>query len=238
MAQHKGKIPRDEQGYRLNRDGRRRKEDVLSTGKKRGRPPRTNYSLQLPEGYFKAIGFYMRGETKTQSLIKAGFSENYARCAQYRIFGRADVQREIEKRRYGIKNRAGHMIERIQDELAKIAFFNIGEIVRVTEDGDLILDFADADMDQLASIGEVTVELYTEGKGRDAQQVKRVKVKPYDKKAALDSLARIHGLFKDNLHVTEENSLEKRLQAGRNRANPRLNAPGTVDAEFEVVEET
>ncbi len=43
----------------------------------------------------------------------------------------------------------------------------------------------------------VTVDECTEGRGEDARQVKRIKIKLFDKRAALVDLGRHLGLFKD-----------------------------------------
>jgi phage terminase small subunit len=185
--------------------------------------------------HLEAVEYFMQGASKKEALIKAGYSPTTADKAAFRIFGREDVQRELEKRQQRMEQRSEKIIDRIQDELAKIAFFNIGTITRVTEDGELVVDFDEANMDDLAAIGECTVETYVEGRGASAETVKRVKVKPYDKKAALDSLARIHGMFNDKLTLGTEDDLEKRLLRGRERAGKRLSAPEVIEGDWEEV---
>lgn len=229
---------------RLRLDGKPYKKRVLSKETlrtmmkmqtKAGRKKRIP-TKQLSQTHFMTVEYYIRGMTKQQAMIKAGFSESYAAQKAYKVFGREDVQRAIEQRRYAMKSRQNGIVDRIQDELAKIAFFNIGQVISVTNDGEFIYDFSTATMDEFAAIGECTVEYYTEGKGEDAKEVKRIKVRPYDKKAALDSLARINGMFNDKLAIanTQGLSMEERLQKGRERV--RLNAPKTVDAEFEILD--
>lgn len=207
----------------------------VNSKRKRGRP-RHRYDNQLSQTEFRAVEFYMQGCGKTESMLKAGYSKNYSEKRQTHFFNRDDISREVEKRRFAMKTRNNKIVDRIQDELAKIAFFNIGEVIEVTEEGDIIFNYDEATMEEFAAIGEITVETYVEGRGEDAQTVKRVKVKPYDKKAALDSLARIHGMFNDKLLVGDEGSLEQRLQAGRQRAR-QINAPDVVEGDYEVVGE-
>lgn len=207
--------------------------------KKEGTRPVNISNTGLTQIMFTCIEYYFRGYSKTQSMLKAGYAKTTAETQQWRVFGREDVKQEIERRRWALRARGNNMAARIQDELAKIAFFNIGNVIRVTPEGELIYDFDDVNMDTLAAMGEITVETYKEGKGWDAIDVKRVKVKPYDKKAALDSLARIHGMFNDKLEVDTKEDLARRLQAGRNRASSGDSAQiedGTVtDADFEEV---
>ena len=201
--------------------------------RKKGRP-RHRFDNQLSQTEFKAVEFYMQGCGKTESMLKAGYSKTYSEHRQTHFFNREDISREVEQRRWTMKTRNNKIVDRIQDELAKIAFFNIGEVIEITEEGDVIFNYDAATMDEFAAIGEITVETYVEGRGEEAETVKRVKVKPYDKKAALDSLARIHGMFNDKLLIGDEGSLEQRLQAGRQRAR-QLNAPDVVEGDYEVV---
>ena len=227
-----------------NKDGTPRQRRVMSNAtlqkmlykKSKAGRKREAIGAQLKQSLFMTVEYYMRGMTKQQAMVKAGYSESYASQRAYLVFGREDVQRAIEQRRYAMKTRQNGIVDRIQDELAKIAFFNIGQVISVTDDGEFIYDFSTATMDEFAAIGECTVEYYTEGKGDDAKEVKRIKVKPYDKKAALDSLARINGMFNDNASAnnTDGMSIEERLQKGRERV--RLNSPKTIDGEFEVLE--
>lgn len=89
--------------------------------------------------------------------------------------------------------------DRVIAELAKIGFANMQDYVRLTSDGDAMLDFNGIDRDQFAAIGEITVEDFTEGRGDDARDVRRVKMKLIDKRAALVDLGRHLALFTDNV---------------------------------------
>lgn len=191
----------------------------------------------LSPKHHKAVEYYLQGYTKTEALKKAGYAVTTAEHMQWKIFGREDVQREIERRQWRYKGLTNSIQDRIIEELANIAFFNIGHLIEITEDGQLVFDYNQADLSDFAAIGEITVETYVEGRGDDAETVKRVKVKPYDKKAALDSLARIHSMFQDNLNVTKEENLEERLQAGRKRIGKRRRRePEAIDVDYEEVE--
>ena len=66
------------------------------------------------------------------------------------------------------------------------------------------------------AIGEVTVETYMEGKGEEAREVKRVRVKPWSKLAALDQLMRHAGLSKDKTNAALLD-VAARLTAGLKR---------------------
>lgn len=190
---------------------------------------RHGHASRLKHSHFMAVEYYMRGMSKKDALIKAGYAESTANKVAFQIFGREDVQAAIEERRWALRSRSHEIVDRIKEELGRIAFFNIGSFVCVTDDGGFIFDFDEATMEDFAALGEVTVEQFMEGQGEDARPVRKIKVKPYDKKAALDSLARIYGMFQDNLNVTTPGeSVEERLARGRDRVNKGVTVEGEV----------
>ncbi len=86
-------------------------------------------------------------------------------------------------------------------ELAKIGFSNMGNYLTVTSDGDPYVDLSDLTEDQLAAISEVSVEDFTDGRGEDARDVRKIKFKLADKRAALVDLGRHFKLFTDKLET-------------------------------------
>jgi hypothetical protein len=56
--------------------------------------------------------------------------------------------------------------------------------------------------DQAAALQEITVETFMDGRGEDAREVRRVKFKLADKRAALVDLGRHHKLFTDKAEFT------------------------------------
>jgi len=87
--------------------------------------------------------------------------------------------------------------ERVVAELAMLGFSNMADYLKCVEGGDPYFDYAGLTRDQAAALSEVTVETYVEGKGKDAESVKRVKFKLADKISALDKLGRHLGMFKE-----------------------------------------
>lgn len=212
--------------------GRRSKEEIQANLQRPNRGNRAAHKLR--QSHWEAVQYYMQGFDKKTSLLKAGYSQFYSTTKQWKVFDREDVQHAIREERWRMKSRRHKLSDKVLDEMTNLAFFNMGKILRITEEGDLIYDFSTVSEDDLAAIGEVTVEVYKEGRGPDAVNVKRVKVKPYDKKGALDSLARILGMFEDNLNVNHSGqTLEERLQAGRRRLSQI--SENVVDAEYQEV---
>jgi len=82
-------------------------------------------------------------------------------------------------------------------ELGKIGFANMLDYLTIGKDGDPYVDLSDLTREQAAAIGEVTVEDFTEGRGEDKRDVRRVKFKLSDKRGALVDLGRHLGMFND-----------------------------------------
>src|SRR6185369_13319334 len=88
---------------------------------------------------------------------------------------------------------------RIVNEVSKIAFFNAANYLKVTSDGDPYIDLSEMTVEDMSAIAETTLEDFLDGRGEDARDVRRVKVKTHDKIAALSLLARIFGLEKKHI---------------------------------------
>lgn len=83
------------------------------------------------------------------------------------------------------------------EEMRKIGFANMQDYMSSTSEGDPFLDFSTLTREQAAALQEVTVEDYTEGRGEDARDIKRVRFKLADKRAALSDLGRHFKLWVD-----------------------------------------
>jgi phage terminase small subunit len=94
--------------------------------------------------------------------------------------------------------------DKVVQEYAKLAFANMGDYVQETADGEPIVSLKGVDRDRRAAISEMTVEDFVDGRGENAREVRRVKVKLHDKKSALDSVARHLGMFVDRVEHSGE----------------------------------
>jgi phage terminase small subunit len=98
-------------------------------------------------------------------------------------------------------------------ELTRLARANMQDYMRVGPDGDPVLDYSKLTRDQAAALQEVTVDTYTDGRGDDAREVKRVKFKLADKLRALELIGKHHALFTEK-HLHEfRGSVAERLTA-------------------------
>jgi phage terminase small subunit len=116
-----------------------------------------------------------------------------------RLLGNAKVSSRIAELK-GVAAQASTVeATRVLDELAKLAFANMADYMRVGPDGDPVLDFSKLTRDQAAALVEVTVEDYLDGRGEDARQVRKVKFKLADKRGPLTDLGKHLGLFKERV---------------------------------------
>ena len=144
------------------------------------------------------IAEYLIDFNATQAAIRAGYSENCPSEIGYENLSKPLIQRAIQEAMDKRAKRTEITQDRVLAELAKIGFANMQNYMRANADGDPYLDFSALTEDQAAALSEVTVEDYTEGRGEASREVKRVKFKLCDKRAALVDIGRHLGMFPNN----------------------------------------
>jgi phage terminase small subunit len=160
--------------------------------------------------------YFLNGFRKKDALLTAGYATKAAANCNH-IFNRPDVMVEIAKRRDKLLHKVDISVERVTQELADIAFFNIRKIMEIDDEGTPVYDLSKATERDWAAISAITVETYKEGRGPKAVDKERMRVTSYDKKAALDSLMRFHGAFNDKLKIDGTDEIIKLIQEGRER---------------------
>lgn len=180
------------------------------------------------------INAYMtNGNVKTQAMLTAGFSPN---TSYAQVFNKPLVKLEIQRRQDEIARnlQEKYNIDRdwIENQYARMVMAGrvLAKYKKVSEDGAPYWDFTEASEEELSLFDSMTVETYKEGRGEGAREVKKVKIDLPDRKGALDSLARVHGLFQDRVEVTGSLSVSARLIEARKRVN------AVIEGEFKVVE--
>lgn len=83
---------------------------------------------------------------------------------------------------------------RVLAEMAKIGFASMSTYLHIDEHGQPEVDLSACTPDEMAAIQEVTIEEYMEGRGADAREVRRIKFKLHDKRAALVDIAKVLGM--------------------------------------------
>lgn len=133
------------------------------------------------------------GKTADEAYQEAGYKANRHNASRLKTNEHVGA-RVAELQAIGAE-KAGVTVAGIVAELAKIGFANMQNYMRAGKDGDPYLDFSALTRDQAAALSEVTVEDFKEGRGEDARDVRRVKFKLHDKRAALVDLGKYLGMF-------------------------------------------
>jgi len=134
----------------------------------------------------------------TQAAIRAKYSPKTAYRIGANLLQKSSVQEAIKKEMAERAKRTEITADRVLQELAKVGFANIADFVKIQGTGVPILDFTNADDVKLAAVSEITQDTYTEGRGDDAETVKKTKFKLHDKVRALQHLGNHLGLFREN----------------------------------------
>lgn len=138
---------------------------------------------------------YLIDLNATQAAIRAGYSEKTARSIGEENLTKPDIQKAIQEARARLSIRTEITQDAVLKELAKLGFANMMDYMSIDKNGDPFVDFSALTRDQAAAISEVVIEEYKEGGGDDAREVKRVKFKLMDKRAALVDIGKHLGMF-------------------------------------------
>jgi len=141
-----------------------------------------------------------KGHSATEAYVLAGYSHNEGNAG--RLNRNEQVSNRVKEILTVAADKCGVTIERVMAELAKIGFSNMADYMRVGPDGDPVLDFSALSRDQAAALVECTVEDFKDGRGEDVRDVRRVKFRLADKRAALVDLGKHLGMFRDRVELT------------------------------------
>lgn len=129
-------------------------------------------------------------------------SQHAAETAFGRLLKKAEFKARLDELMGLTASDAVMTAREVLEELSRIGRANMADYMRVGPEGDPALNFGELTRDQAAALAEVTVEDFTDGRGDDARDVRRVKFKLWDKRAALNDLGRHHKLFGGELEVS------------------------------------
>lgn len=137
-----------------------------------------------------------------ECAIAAGCPVKTAKGIAYMFLQDANVRRSIEEKMEEHLASFDITCEKIVKELAHLAFSNMADYMAPAGDGSFFVDFSKLSREQSAAIQEITVDEYYEGRGENAQRVKKVRFKLGDKKGALDTLARWRKMLTDKTEMS------------------------------------
>jgi phage terminase small subunit len=138
----------------------------------------------------------------TQAAIRAGYKPKTAYSTGSENLKKPEIQTAIAKAEAERSARTQITADRVLQELAKLAFANMADYMRVGPNGDPVCDFSKLTRDQAAALVEVTVEDFLDGRGDNTREVRRIKFKLADKKGALVDIGKHLGMFVDRTEIT------------------------------------
>ena len=150
---------------------------------------------------------YLIDLNASQAAIRAGYSPKTAEQAASRLLTIVKVSDEIKREMAERSKRTGINQDRVVQELAKLAFVNIADVV----DLDNATVRRSATDEDLACIQSVKMKPSEFGTERE--------IKLYDKNASLELLGRHLGMFKDKLEVEADMDLNITVDYGDEDGN-------------------
>ena len=163
---------------------------------------------------------YLKDSNATRAAKSVGYSEHTAYVQGSRLLKNPEIQAALDRRRA----KHGITAERVLAEVSKLAFSNIGDYIRITDDGQAYVDLSQCTPEQLAAIGEIKVDESAGGSGDGRRErVQRTTFKTHDKVASLTLLMRHLKMLTDKVEVSGMDELADAVSMARKRAG------GSVD---------
>ena len=126
----------------------------------------------------------------TQAAIKSGYAADTANRTAHRLLRHPDVAATIKAAETAALASAGVTLDRIIAELAAHAFGGMDRFLKINSDGDPVIDLSDCTPEDLRLLSDATIEDFTDGRRDGSRAVRRVRIKMYDKLAALIALSK------------------------------------------------
>ena len=172
----------------------------------------TAVTLQLTERQWRWIEEYLLDPNATQAAIRAGYSVPGARVQGVHMLTNPNIRQILAEERHARASRMQLEADRVVEELSWIGLSDIRNILSWDEDGRVTFTASDQlSPDVARSIQKVMVTEHIHSNGAIER---KIDVRLYDKKSALDSLMKHLGLFPgdgkqvNDAHVSDEDPLD------------------------------
>jgi phage terminase small subunit len=150
-----------------------------------------------------------------QAGIRCGYQAGNASNDARRMLNKPEVAAAIDK---ALAERPGITRSRIVDELAKIAFANMGDYAKWNADGVDLVDSESLEPEQQAAVAEVK-QTRTE---TERSNTVTVNFKLHDKVGALEKLGKVFRMFVDRQEISGPDGEPVQVEAVRERVIGRL----------------
>lgn len=144
---------------------------------------------------------YLVDLNATQAAIRAGYSARSAASIGEENLRKPDIAAAVEAAQQKRAERLGVTADRIEEELAAVAFSNLRDVASWDED-EVTLIPADDLSDQAArSLREVNARVETVEGESGSRTTRHVQVKQHDKLRALELLGKRHGMWRERVEL-------------------------------------
>lgn len=137
---------------------------------------------------------YLVDLNATKAALRAGYSKKSAGQIGSANLAKPYIKKALEKAMKKRSDRTKRTQDQVVEELAKIAFGDISQIVEWDDEGLKVIPSSKLSQDKKASIAEIS-ERVTQAGGT-------IKIKQFDKLRALEMLGRHLGAFTDKVQVS------------------------------------
>ena len=145
---------------------------------------------------------YIKDLNGTRAAIAARYAKQSARITASRLLTNANISALIASLAKKHADKLDLDAEKVLTELSRMGFSNILDYMKITEEGDAYVDLSNLTREKAGAVLEITVDEYTEGKGKDARKIKRTKFKLADKIRALELLGKYLKLFTEKMALS------------------------------------
>jgi phage terminase small subunit len=152
---------------------------------------------------------YLVDMNPREAAVRAGFKPGQARKHANALLEKQHVQEAIEAAVTARIRRLHLSQDRVLEEYARLAFSNIGDYVDWNAGHITVRAKNEITLDKRAAIQEITETTNREGT--------QIKLKLYDKKQALDAIAKHMGMFNEKLTIEMQESISDTITKGRQR---------------------
>lgn len=127
----------------------------------------------------------------TQAAIRAGYSPKTANEQGSQLLAKLSIQEALAEVMAEDSARCQVRYEDVIAEVVKIGFVNIMDFMHIGDDGEPLVDLSNLTRAQAAGLVSFEVEDYKDGRGENARDVRRVKIRVADKVRPLTELLKL-----------------------------------------------
>lgn len=153
---------------------------------------------------------YVVDGNATKAAIEAGYGRKFSAQTGYKMLRDPRIQRRIEEKRQKLRSNSEVTPERLVEQYSRLAFTNPTDLIVTEVDGTQRFKRPDElNDDERALVQDVTIHTKTIKSANGEQEVvQSFTYKLATRKEALDSLARVQGMFRDKVEHEHRHKIQ------------------------------